>query len=351
MGSPITHTGSNDSEKAYEADQIEISNNVAGRPAAVGFGAKAKRHCARWWWVHIIIFCISFLIIALCLTYVGMPRIAQHGVDESSLEMTDIEFLDPTPNTVTLTQKAILHSPSIYTPTLDPFNASLWLVTNGTFASEPMSILTMPRIHALHPKSNASVIGQTVQILNLDQITEYATQVLSLKNVSTALTGRTNLHEGKLPTVNIKYNTTTTYAGLNGLAGFNVTGAKVNLTAATGEPNLSGFAYIPNPTVLTVAMGNVTLSLQTVKEGVVGNATINNLTIAPGNNTLPMTATVDQTKVISSMDSNGFVDMVITGTSAVYNGQHITYYEKALSSNVLTLQMNIKQILSDSTGL
>ena len=43
-------------------------------------------------------------------------------------------------------------------------------------------------------------------------------------------------------------------AGLNGLAGFNVTGAKVNLTASVGEPNLSGFAYIPNPSVLTVAM-------------------------------------------------------------------------------------------------
>jgi hypothetical protein len=42
--------------------------------------------------------------------------------------------------------------------------------------------------------------------------------------------------------------------GLNGLAGFNVTGAKVNLSAPVGEPNLSGFAYIPNPSVLTVAM-------------------------------------------------------------------------------------------------
>lgn len=75
----------------------------------------------------------------------------------------------------------------------------------------------------------------------------------------------------------------------------------------------------------------MTLSLQTLKEGVVGNATINNLTIAPGNNTLPMTAVVDETKVISSMDSDGFVDMVITGTSSVYNGQHITYYVRAQS--------------------
>jgi hypothetical protein len=75
----------------------------------------------------------------------------------------------------------------------------------------------------------------------------------------------------------------------------------------------------------------VTLSLETLKSGLVGNATILNLTIAPGNNSLPMTAVVDQTKVLSSMDSDGFVEMVITGTSSVYNGQHIPYYVRVLS--------------------
>ena len=74
----------------------------------------------------------------------------------------------------------------------------------------------------------------------------------------------------------------------------------------------------------------MTLSLETLKEGNVGNATILNLTIAPGNNTLPMSAIVDQTKVLGSMDSDGFVEMVITGTSSVYNGQHITYYVRFL---------------------
>lgn len=142
-----------------------------------------------------------------------MPHIAQHGVDESYLQATDIRFLDPTPDTVVLTQEAILHSPSIFTPTLDPFNATLWLVTNGTFATEPMNMLSMPRIHALHPQSNAGVANQTVTIESLDQITEYATQVLTNENVSIALTGKTTLHEGHLPPVNVNYNTTVTYAG------------------------------------------------------------------------------------------------------------------------------------------
>lgn len=189
-----------------------------------------------------------------------MPKIAQHGVDESTIEFTDIQFLSPTESSIVITQKAILHSPSIYTPTLDPFNASLYLVTDGVFASTPMVVVEMPRIHALHPKSNASVDNQNVTIVDIDQVTKYATTVLTNETVTTALTGRTDLHEGKLPVNKVNYNSSTTYLGLNGLKGFNVTGVIVNTSVAAGQPNLKGFAFIPNPSVLTVAMVCLSLS-------------------------------------------------------------------------------------------
>lgn len=43
-------------------------------------------------------------------------------------------------------------------------------------------------------------------------------------------------------------------SALNGLNGFNITDVKLNITARAGEPNLQGFAYIPNPSNLTVAL-------------------------------------------------------------------------------------------------
>lgn len=75
MSPPITLDGSNDSKQSeagegkivYEAEdvrQVNSQDNVEARPA---FRQKVKRHCARFWWIHLIIFCISFLIIALCL--------------------------------------------------------------------------------------------------------------------------------------------------------------------------------------------------------------------------------------------------------------------------------------------
>jgi hypothetical protein len=183
-----------------------------------------------------------------------MPKIAQAGVNESTIEFTGIEFLNPTSNSVVLTQYATLHSPSIFTPTLDPFTAALYYVVNGTFGPAPMTYVQMPSIHALHPESNSSVIGQKVQITDLDRLADYATALLSSENVTTALVGKTKLHEGKLPVLDINYNSSSTYKGLNGLAGFNVTGVKLNLSATAGNPNLFGTAFIPNPSVITVMM-------------------------------------------------------------------------------------------------
>jgi hypothetical protein len=336
--------GSQESDKNFQAEEIETSQ----RHATPGRGQKVKRHCARFWWLHLIIFCVIFLIIALCLVYVAMPKIAQHGVDESSIEFTDLRFLEPTSDSIVLTQAAILHSPSIYTPTLDPFTAASWLVTNGTFGPAPMIYVPMPRIHALHPQSNASVENVNVTIADLDQVTAYAAAIITQANVSSALTGQTKLHEGKLPVTTINYNTTSTYKGMNGLKGFNVTGVKINITAAAGEPNLSGFAFIPNPSVITVAMGNVTLILSTAEAGVVGNTTINDFTLVPGNNSLPMTGIINQTLITQSLNKTGFVTLSIMGQSAIYNGQHLTYYEKPLANNILSLDMNVAQVLQDS---
>jgi len=150
-----------------------------------------------------------------CLSvYVGMPKIAQHGVDQSSIEVTTLKFLEPTSNSIVLTQDTILHSPSIFTPTLDPFNADSFLVTNGTFGPTSMLKIPMPRVHALHPSSNQSVSGVNLTIQNLEQVTAYASAIITQENVSTALVGRTKLHVGALPVVTINFNSTSTYKGI-----------------------------------------------------------------------------------------------------------------------------------------
>lgn len=122
--------------------------------------------------------------------------------------------MNPTEESVELTQGAILHSPSIFTPTLDSFSAGSYLITNGTFGPEPMIYIQMPKTHVLHPQSNQLVEAQTVKVNNLDQLTAFATAVVTDEYVTTALVGNTDLHEGHLPVTHVNYNTTSTYKGM-----------------------------------------------------------------------------------------------------------------------------------------
>lgn len=183
-----------------------------------------------------------------------MPRIAQNLVNKSSLSFYELQFLNPTPTTVTLNQTAQLHNPSIFTPTLDAFTAGLWLVTNGTFGPDQFTSIDFPVIHALHPNTNVTTLNQVLQITDSDQLAEYAIQVISQENVTTALVGQTNLHEGALPVTHIRYNASTTYKSLNGLQGFDTRDLAADLSAAFPKQNLKGTAYIPNPSVMTVEM-------------------------------------------------------------------------------------------------
>lgn len=66
--SSIFNRDRSDSEdKAIETEQIEQGNYEATPIGKGSWGYRIKKHFARWWWVHLIIFCALFLIISLCL--------------------------------------------------------------------------------------------------------------------------------------------------------------------------------------------------------------------------------------------------------------------------------------------
>jgi len=68
------------------------------------------------------------------------------------------------------------------------------------------------------------------------------------------------------------------------------------------------------------------MTLATAESGIVGNSTINDFTLVPGDNSLPMTGIIDQTLVTKSLNAAGIVTLLITGKDSIYNGQHLTYY-------------------------
>lgn len=77
------------------------------------------------------------------------------------------------------------------------------------------------------------------------------------------------------------------------------------------------------------------MSLSTAKSGVVGNSTILNMTLRPGDNILPLTGTIDQLLLLASLDKDGFVDLQISAKESIYNGQHLVYYVSIPSHGAL----------------
>jgi hypothetical protein len=110
---------------------------------------------------------------------------------------------------------------------------------------------------------------------------------------------------------------------------------------------------------LTEKQGNVTLNM-IVGGIVVGQGRINNVMLTPGNNTVPIRATLDIKTALANLPAifasqvnalkAGNVEISASGNSTIYNGQHIDYYETVLNKLVVTGQVPIVQLLIDTAA-
>ncbi|WEW58791.1 hypothetical protein PRK78_004259 [Emydomyces testavorans] len=301
-------------------------------------------HCKRFWWAHLIIFIIVVLVIALPLIFVGYPNIAQRDVNRSTLNITKMEITDPGPDSFHIKLAQVIGSKSKFHPTLDPFNADVSL--RGS--SEPFLKLNVPAVKAVD--GAASEIDQDVTIPQGDAFTQYSLAVMKQETVEMIIYGKTKLKEGSLPKTTVTYNKTASMKGLNGLKGFNVTTFKLVSPAESDGTNMRGNVFIPNPSVMSLTMGNLTLNLS-VDGKSIGQSHMNDVVIRPGDNNIEMTSKIDQTQVIGFLSGqnapykNGILPVEIVGDSATYNGKELPYYSKALQSNKLHIDLNVGAVL------
>ncbi|KAI9720411.1 MAG: hypothetical protein M1812_002917 [Candelaria pacifica] len=329
------------SEKDSEPDNIEPT----GMRPKPSLGSRVKAHYTKFWWLHLLILIAVTLIIVLPLVYVAYPKIAQDGVNDSTLEIQSMSLTNPTTDSFDLELKTVVRSDNQYHPNLDAFNASLYI--NNT-DGKPFSYIQIPAVHAT--KEALSISNQTVNIADFSsQFADYAGVVLGSEQYNLIVKGRTDLHEMKFPTTTVDYNKQVTLKGLNGLKGFNVTSFQILLKAEPDGANMIGKVYIPNPSIMTIEMGNVTLSLSQ-NSIPIGTSLLPNLTLKPGNNTLDMRSTINQTLVLSSLKQfkDGMVPIDIIGNTSIYNGQHLPYYENALRANNQRITLNVGAALKDA---
>jgi hypothetical protein len=235
-----------------------------------------------------------------------------------------------------MVQETIIKSNSAFHPTFDSFNASISVAGSPSYAQ-----LTLPQTQG--GDHVPVTIDQDVAITNVDAFTAYNVALLGSESLDMALVGNTYLHEGAFPAAQVTYNKVVTMKGFNALKGFSMLNFSVSLVPGPDGSNMHGFLSIPNPSVITVEMGNVTFN-NFVDGDLIGNSTIQNFVLAPGSNTVAMTSIVDQGKVltlIATKYTSGVIPIDVIGKSSVYNGQHLPYFEAALKASKQTLNLDV----------
>lgn len=114
---------------------------------------------------------------------------------------------------------------------------------------------------------------------------------------------------------------------------------------------------MPNHSVVTFALGNVTLNLMS-KDLILGHALIENVVLKPGNNTVDLSGRLEIGTVLDNLGTilennaeairEGNIELSASGNQTVYNGKHIPYFERVLNNLTLTTQVPIMKLVLDT---
>ncbi|KAF1912574.1 hypothetical protein BDU57DRAFT_370374 [Ampelomyces quisqualis] len=308
-----------------------------------GTKSRVKNHCRKFWWCDCLVLIIVVLVIILPIIFVAIPKIAQDEINASTLEVISEEVSEPTPNGVHLKLQSVIRSNSSFHPTVDSFVAALSLE-----GQEPFVYIQIPETKS---KAETQVyVDQYVNFTSLEAFSTYTKAVMGAETLNMHMSGKTQVHLQGLPAMDVNFNKVISVKGLNKLEGLNITSIKL-LTGPQILPdgsNMIGTVSIPNPSVTTIDLGDVTMNLA-IDNKPIGSARLPNLTLQPGDNSVNMQSQIDPVAVfqfVTTKYKNAIIPLEISGNSSTRNGESLPYYEAAIQSNVVKVDLDVSPALA-----
>jgi len=149
----------------------------------------------------------------------------------------------------------------------------------------------------------------------------------------------------------------TPVSGLDSFKGFSISDSTLQLPPLPDGTNMVGNASLPNPSVLTIEIGTLTLDIK-AGDLVIGNATLEDLTIYPGNNKHPLKAVLDfdiifahlgtVLKSQASLLKTGNLTLDTITKSVVWENETVPYYTKVMSELTLPAHVPIMDTLKNT---
>ncbi|KAJ5403185.1 hypothetical protein N7509_003056 [Penicillium cosmopolitanum] len=337
-----------------DVGHIETVNSLKKSPSRT---RKARDSCQKHWrrfWCIYAIASIIFLAIFLPVFFlVAVPAIAQRIVHNTNLPVYGAQILNPKPEEVSFTLQTSLKIPMGLRIHTDPLDLSLF--SRDITPVEPYLTVALPA-YDLKGETDMTVTKNNARILNQAQFIDTLTKAVYNKRFTLSAKGSTVGHLGALKAP-LTLDKDIELDGLDRLNGFSIDSVQLLLPKEEDGTNIVGSATLPNHSVFTFALGNVTLNLKT-SDLVIGQATILDVLLRPGNNKVSLRGTLDINTVLDNLEvimeaqsdalKDGDIELSASGNSTMYNGIHISYYEEILSNLTLTTRVSILGVLGDT---
>lgn len=330
-----THSSANGAKRGGIVDKLYPPGPTGGAKPRI------KNHCRKFWWCDCLVLIAVVLVIVLPIIFVAIPKKAQHDLNKSTLTVLEQDTTSPSTDGLRLKLVTLARSYSKFHPTIDGFEAALSLKDQ-----EPFVHIHVPKTKA--NKETTIVVDEDLKFASLERFTEYTKTVISSEEFEVYLDGKTKLRLSGLPSMSVDYNKVVKMKGLNHLKGLNITELHIMSKPVDGF-NMNGTVFIPNPSVMTLELGNVTMNLA-VEGQSIGTTMLPDLVLRPGDNLVPMLSNANQSmviKLITTKYKNAILPLTITGNSSVYGKDHLTYYEAAIRSNVVKVDLNAGPALKE----
>ncbi|KAL4899245.1 hypothetical protein BDW74DRAFT_183988 [Aspergillus multicolor] len=316
---------------------------------------RLKRHIAKYWCCYLLAGTIFLAIFLPVFFLIAIPAIAQRIVKDTSLPVYGAHITNPKPDAVTFTLDTGLTVPLGLSVRLDPFDLNLF----NRDSDPEITYLTVPvPEYKIKGKTNISVTSNDTSVLDQDEFVKTLTKAVYSKRFTMSAIGKTTGHLGAIK-AGITLDKDVELDGLDQLSGFSIDEAVLVLPAMSDGSNLRGRATLPNHSVVTFAMGNVTLNL---KSGsiILGTALLPNVTLLPGNNSVGFTGKADINSALANIGpilsaqtdalKNGEIELSASGNQTMFNGEHIPYFERVLNNLTITARVPILKIVLDTLG-
>lgn len=253
-------------------------------------------------------------------------------------------------NTINVSLSTSLNTPlpaHIGETPLDLYNKE----TDGYY---PFGTLVLPALDVNH-KTNATITNQTVAVKNHTELVKWFNKLFMYKEVDLSLYGKPHVSLGELHS-NPTLDKTITLNALDQLRNFGIEDLDIALPPPKSGKNIKGTLNLPNWGNLTLSFGNLTLALEAADIRL-GQVTINDVVLNPGNNTCPFEGTLDLGKLIKNLGpilkveadhlADGKIQLNTTGISTIVNGQHIGFVEEVLNTRTLSFEIAVTTLLTD----